>query len=147
MQDWKPNTVPDKDLLISLSYEKGEEFFSLPLIQGRSGPFPSEQNFTRWCISGNQARPLALVGTQLELCFLERVAPMPSVSRRKPLDQQSWGALDALTEEELAHHIVTTCSTESGLCSLRTVTIRQLQYRDLDLYRVEILGFATGLHG
>lgn len=131
------------DLCVMVRSEFGEgkrhsEFFMLPLVVGRSGNQAAQQAFVRLRHSGGELADVA--GLELALSFVDFVPP--EGRRSPPVDQQHVGAIDTLTEQQLAKRIIQLAWPGGGAksCTLHRVVIQSMRYRDVDLAHIVVDG-------
>ena len=141
---WKVHDVPQLDLLFCVQYEYGPaskafDFVFLPLVAGRSGNVPPEQNFV--LLECMAAVTDTFHNLLLQLTYDEFVFPLTrhrDGRLRSPLDQQQSGPICSATEQEYAKRLVRR-SQLPGLrsdCTLRRVVLHPLHYRDLNIWQV-----------
>ena len=117
------------------------DFALMPFVLGRQGAQGAQQSLAQArCVDAVNADALDL---EILICF-EGLAK-PAKACKGVLRQQESGAISQLTEQQLAAKIVRATSTGlEGACRLRKVTIRQLKYHDIDVYRMVTDGFVDG---
>lgn len=137
------------DVVVMVRSEFGDgqrhsEFFMMPLVGGRNGHQAAQQAFVRLHHSGGEVAEVA--GLELSLSFVDFVPP--AGRRPPPLEQQQSGAVDILTEQQLAARIVQLASLGNAAnpCTLHRVTMQSMRYRDVDLARVVLDGECSARH-
>ena len=116
-------------------------FVDLRLANGSNGFVPAGQTFfVLACDTEDIETQLQYRGVRLRYPSLPRVPPRKRP--RPPLDRAAVGCLQAMSEDELSQHVllVKVAPDRRGHTRVRKITIRQVEYRDINLSEVVVEG-------
>ena len=144
-KQWKPTDVSSEDILLMLQSFANDGsspavvFCFLSLCQGRHVGQPSQQTFVELQPRGIIADYSDLRGVVLEIIFETFAVPLRKC--RTPLNQQEFGPMKNLSEDDMAVRFVECCTSSTSVrtdkCNLDRVVVRRLRYDDISLCRVK----------